>query len=830
MIALAWHTARARLASLAGSFIAVALGVTLLAAMALILASTIGTPSHPRWFTRPTVVVAGADSVSVTTGSGDNRETSTVTTDQSRAVPAALAARLAGLGAATVLDYAGYAAAPGVPGDTVHPWAAAALHGYTGVSGGPPRRAGQLVLTAPVRFRPGDTLVVQTAAGPRRFTVSGVIRTTAQAAIYASDAVAARLAGGRIDAVALTARPGEPPAALTARVRAAAHGQAVRVLTGDQRRAAEPNPDAGLFAVAVSLLGITSGLSGFVAIFVVAGTFAYAVAARRRELGLLRTVGATPRQARRLVLGEALATGIAASLAGSALGAVIAGPFARWLSRSGIAPPGFTAHFILWPLVAASGAGLLIALAGAFIAARRAGRVRPAEALREAAVDRGTMPLTRWLIALAALGGCVPLFGVLTAAHSADQAALILPITMLLVVGFAMLAPVLIPPLSWLLTAPLAGSAGATGMLARRSAMTAVRRTAATAAPILVTVGIAGSLLAGTDTLNATQQGAIRARISAPVMITPAHGTAGLADATVAAVRDAPGVTAAVPVTDTTVYVRSSGDPDNWTGQYAGGPGLAAVTRLPVVAGHLADLTGTGTIAVPAGTWRLGQTASVWLDDSAPVRLRVVAVLADQIDTEQTVLLPWALRDAHTAAPLASAIYLRLAPGARLTAVRAAAAAGGGTVSMTAAYLSASDAQNNRINTLVMIAILGMALVYTGIAIANTLVMATATRNRELAALRLSGAGRSQVLRMIGLEALLVSGIGILFAAAVTAITVIGLRHGLAPFAPAVRLDVPWRPLTGIALACVVIALLASLIPAAAALRRPPLDLAGGLE
>jgi len=61
MIALAWHTARARLASLAGSFIAVALGVALLAAMALILASTIGAPSHPRWFTKPTVVVAGAD-------------------------------------------------------------------------------------------------------------------------------------------------------------------------------------------------------------------------------------------------------------------------------------------------------------------------------------------------------------------------------------------------------------------------------------------------------------------------------------------------------------------------------------------------------------------------------------------------------------------------------------------------------------------------------------------------------------------------------------------------------------------------------------------------
>src|SRR5215472_7533238 len=828
MIALAWHIVRARWASLAGSFIAVALGVALLASMSLIMASTVGAPRPPRWFTNPDVVVAGTNSVSITTGSGDNRDTSTETTDDARAVPAALAQRLAGLGAGIVVDYATSAAAAGVPGDTMHPWSAAALHRYTWVSGGPPRAAGQIVLTAPVRLRPGAAVVVQTAAGPRRFTVSGVIRTTAQAAIYAGNAVAAGLARGRINALALTARPGESAGTLAAQVRAAARGQAVRVLTGDQRRAAEPNPDAGLFVVAISLLAITSGLAGFVAIFVVAGTFAYAVAARRRELGLLRTVGATPGQARRLVLGEALAVAVAAALAGSALGTVIAAPFARWLGRAGFAPRDFTAHFIFWPVAAASGAGLLIALAGAFIAARRAGRVRPAEALREAAVDRGTMPLTRWLIALAALGGSVPLFGVLAGAHSMDQAALILPITMLLVAGFALLAPVLIPPLAWLLTAPLA-AAGATGMLARRNAMTAVRRTAATAAPVLVTVGIAGSLIAGTDTLIATQQSAARTRISNPVMITPGGSSAGLAGATVAAVRAAPGVTAAVPVTDTTVYVRSGGDPDEWTGRYVG-PGLSGVTHLPVEAGRLADLTGTGTVAVPAGSWRLGQTASLWLGDSAPVHLRVVAVLADQIDTEQTVLLPWALRGAHTATPLASAVYLRLAPGAGLAAARRAAAAGGGTLSGTAGYLSASDAQNNRDNNLALIAVLGLALVYTGIAIANTLVMATASRNRELATLRLSGAAPGQVLRMIGVEALLVSGIGTLFAAAVTAVTVIGLRHGLAPLAPSVRVVVPWLPLGGIALACLVVALLASLIPASLALRRPPLELAGGYE
>src|SRR6476659_274640 len=134
MIGLAWHTARARATSLAGSFVALALGVALLAAMALTLASTVGSARHPRWFTRAGVVVAGNDTVSVTSGSGDDRETETATTVEARTVPFALAARLSRLHAAMVLDYAGYASAPGAPRVTVHPWAAAPMHHYTWVS------------------------------------------------------------------------------------------------------------------------------------------------------------------------------------------------------------------------------------------------------------------------------------------------------------------------------------------------------------------------------------------------------------------------------------------------------------------------------------------------------------------------------------------------------------------------------------------------------------------------------------------------------------------------------------------------------------------------
>ncbi len=254
----------------------------------------------------------------------------------------------------------------------------------------------------------------------------------------------------------------------------------------------------------------------------------------------------------------------------------------------------------------------------------------------------------------------------------------------------------------------------------------------------------------------------------------------------------------------------------------------------------MADLTGTATIAVPAGRWKLGDTAEIWLGDATPVRLRVVAVFDRQLDLDETVLLPWDLRRGH-ASQVADTVYLRFAAdsvvtagGATVGAARAGAAAiasaGGATVVETDDYLSAAGEQEARTNRQGAIAMLGMALVYTGIAIANTLVMATRDRAREFATVRLAGATRRQVLGLVGIEAVLVTCVGVLLAAVVTAVTAAGARHGLADLAPSVPVAVPWLPLGAIILACLATAVLASLVPAALLLRRPPAELAGVRE
>jgi putative ABC transport system permease protein len=790
VLSIATQTLRARWASFAGVFVALSLGACLLATTGLTIASTVSQGRPPVWYAQASVVVTGNQTVSVTVDEGaGEHSTSTQRTRRAQQLPASLADRLVALpGATVVVDRAVPVDVDGAALDA-HPWSSAGLHPYTILAGGGPRRDDEVVLTAPTDHRPGDPVEVWTPLGRRTWTVAGVV--TGPPAVYLTDPAAALLAGGRIDAIAVTG-------VTAAQVRAVA-GPASAVLTGDHRAEAEPDPDGELLVAAAALLGTTAGVAGFVSVFVVAGTFAFAVAQRRRELALLRAAGATPRQVRRLVLGEALIVGVVAGAAGCAAGTLVAPPFAAFLAGSGFAPAGFTARFILWPLLAAFGVSLLVALTGAAVAARRAGRVRPIEALREASVDRRVMTAGRWAFGVLFLAGAAAL---LTFAPDlgAEAIGLILLDAQLAITGIALLAPVMAPRLAWLVGRLLVP--GVAGGLARDNARSAVRRTSSTLAPILVTVGIAAATLSAVATLGDAEERGSAARVAAPAIALPL-GSAGIAD---------PGT--GVPTADSVVYVNTDDYPEEFDAVYTG-PGVETVLRLPVRSGSIADLAGTDTVVAGAGLahaagWRTGGTAQLWLDDATPVRLRVVAVLAPSIDLDQAVLLPWALRAAHAPRSGADAVYLT---GSTVDGARVVSAAD---------YFRARNAEQRRLNHLALIAVLGMALVYTSIAIANTLVMAMGARGRDLAVLRLGGGTPRQVLTMIGVEALLVGVTGVLLAGVVTAGMLAGLRAGLVDLVTAPRTVVPWTPILLIAAACVTITFVASVVPAVFVLRTPP--------
>ena len=122
----------------------------------------------------------------------------------------------------------------------------------------------------------------------------------------------------------------------------------------------------------------------------IASAFGLSVAQRRRDLALLRIVGATPRQVARMVRAEAALVGVAGSAVGCLLGVIWAPLLARWIASQGLSPAWFSVQLTAGSvpaLVIAFLAGVAVAVASVLVAALRAGRIGPTEALREAAVE-----------------------------------------------------------------------------------------------------------------------------------------------------------------------------------------------------------------------------------------------------------------------------------------------------------------------------------------------------------------------------------------------------------------------------------------------------------
>jgi hypothetical protein len=96
------------------------------------------------------------------------------------------------------------------------------------------------------------------------------------------------------------------------------------VLTGDQRGRAEGVGVAGARIKLVLLSSIFGGLALIVMAILLATIISLAVEQRQRELTVLRTIGATPRQVRRLVVRATTRPALVAAVAGAVAGPALA--------------------------------------------------------------------------------------------------------------------------------------------------------------------------------------------------------------------------------------------------------------------------------------------------------------------------------------------------------------------------------------------------------------------------------------------------------------------------------------------------------------------------
>ncbi|KOX16186.1 MULTISPECIES: ABC transporter permease [unclassified Streptomyces] len=656
-----------------------------------------------------------------------------------------------------------------------------------------PERSPHRFASSPVVVMGHDRLVIDVRRGPGTVPVEQRLDRPQPVDAELLRALRARwavTAAGGPDAVGVDA-PAD-------RVRALV-GARARVLTGAERVRADPDPerDARALTSLNALLGTSGGVTAFVSVFVVASTFAFAVALRRREFGLLRTAGATPGQVRRLVLAEAAVLGVLASATGCALGALGAPLLARTLVDGGLAPAWFTIGGASWPYHAAFWTGVTVALAGALAAARRAGRTGPAAALRDADVDADVLPPGRALAGAALL---LTGLGLLVWTCATEPSELLkrktyTTLPMLLIGGTALLAPLLVRPVARLL--PLRG---AVGTLVRENAAASVRRTAAVAAPVLVTVALAGSLLGSAAGVTRAKGVETREHTAAeyvasgadlrPVTAVPAGAVVSATGATSVFVRD--GAEAVVKY-----GARAVADP----------AAFAELARLPVVAGDVRDLDDRSIVVHEEfERRRVGETVEVWrADGSGPVRLRVAAVLA--LGTGDNG--PYVTR---ANAPGAGLDRIEARGGG--TATARALEASGGTVATAGAWAAAERPASSPRTRLGLLLVLGAALVHTVIGLVGTLLMATSVRGPELASLRLAGATRAQVLRAVTGEAAFAVAIGALLGLAVTAVVLGALGAGLAALSAPVVPVLPWPAVGTAAGVCAAVAVAASALPA----------------
>lgn len=218
---------RARWTSLLGTFVALGLGVTVLAMTALVLTSA--EPEVPRRYAGTRVVV---QSPAVDQSDGTFTPGRPWSRARTRELLHALAA-VPGV-AQAVPDRAFYAqpvidgrpvGAPG-PEPRGRNWSGTAFGPERLVAGGPPADEHQVVLDASLGLAPGSPVTLLTAAGPARYTVSGLVSGTVPGAapgtvdppsLYLSDRAAEALAPG-VRVIGLVTAPGaDVPAVAAAR-------------------------------------------------------------------------------------------------------------------------------------------------------------------------------------------------------------------------------------------------------------------------------------------------------------------------------------------------------------------------------------------------------------------------------------------------------------------------------------------------------------------------------------------------------------------------------------------------------------------------------------
>lgn len=725
------------------------------------------------------------------------------------------------------------------PDAQAHGWSSAAVTPYELAAGRAPEGPRDVVLDEATAgaygVRPGDEVRVAAQGGAEAYRLTGVVRSghaVDRGAVFFTDERARELSPAVAD-IAVTAAPGTDHGELKDRLggvvadRTAQAQAPAKVVTGDDRGAVEYPAVLTRKEDLIALAGAFGGMAALVAVFVVSGTVALSVERRRREFALLRTIGGTPRQLRRLLLAETLMVALVAGAAGWFAGPPAGERLFEEFTGSGMVSEAVAYEQGWIPAVAAGGALLLTSLLGGFIGGRRGVRVTAVEAMAESAVRTRWASPVRIVAALLFLAGATAL-AILTwvlfdgpiAASTAG------PTVLCTAIGLALLGPGLTKLCTVLISGPVRAVTGAGGELAVLTARARAVRMAGVVTPVMLAVAMATANLYLQTTQTDASREAYAQNLRADAVVDSASGT--LDPALTADVRATDGVAAAGAYVTSTGWIDGIGDEDGVPLQGIDARGAARTTALDPAEGRVADLTGA-TVALPAGAAdgrSVGDTVEVRFGDGAAADLRI-AVLFEGRAGYDTAFVPADLLAGHTDGALPQQILVRAEDGTGTAALTAnlekTLADHPGTTVVDRDELIEANIKDTETQAWVNYLMVGMIVAYTAISVVNNLVLSVSGRRREFGLQRLAGATRRQVLRMLTIEALIVAGIGVGLGTAAAATALVPFSHAAADsLLPSGPLSIYAAVVAG----AVALALTATLVPGWAALRKRPAEAA----
>ena len=649
------------------------------------------------------------------------------------------------------------------------------LAGITLKDGQPPEGADQLAVDKATADREklavGDEVTYLTDTGQYEGTITATIGLGSAdsfggAALVVLDLDTALInfgAGSKVDVIDIKVDDGANVAEVQSAI-ADAIPTGTEVVTGEV--VAEETTDSVTAFVDIFGTGllIFAFITAFVSAFIINNVFQITIGQRLRELALLRAVGASGKQVRRMITLEALALGIISTVLGIAGGVLVARLLIFAFDAAGAGFPSTSTVLAPRTIVVAAFVGIGITMLSVIVPARRASRIPPVAAMRPelgfVAMRKRRLVTGTVLSIVGALMFIVGLF--LTPGGTVGLIALAGGGALMLFLGVASVSSTIARPVTRVIGWPIAKLFKVPGAIARQNVARAPRRTSSSAAALMIGVALVSGAAVFASSLRSTLVDTLNNAISADYIVTD-QSFQGLSPIVADTLAEVPELDAVTPVRGVAGLVQ--GDQKNF-----GAVNPVAFEKLvdpDLQAGTIADL-GIDEVLIhtdPAGDLDLvvGSELDVTYQNGVVSTLTVAGIYADatfgnwliSIDTLESVSDAPA-RDFFVIAKLADGVDPEMGDIAVRAAMEPFPQA---EVETNAEFLASQEAQINQL-LIIITMLLAFAILIAILGISITLALGVFERTREIGLLRAVGMNKRQIRRSVRWEAVIVSSFG----------------------------------------------------------------------